>query len=69
MHLPLKTNHSGVLTYQTAFFEIVSTIVCSDLEPCNYCVIPFLGAEFGILKWNFHVHFHVYINVNYKNKM
>ncbi len=29
----------------------------------------FVGTEFGILKWNFHVIFPVYFNVNYWNKM
>ncbi len=29
----------------------------------------FLGTEFVILKWNFHVLFPVYFNVNYWNKM
>ncbi len=39
------------------------------LEPCNYHIIPFFGAEFGILKWNFHVLFLGYFNVNYWYKM
>ncbi len=29
----------------------------------------FFGKEFGILKWNFHVLFPVYFNVNHSNKM
>ncbi len=29
----------------------------------------FFGAEFGILKWNFHVLFPIYFNVNYWNKV
>ncbi len=39
------------------------------VDPRNYYVIPFFGAEFGFLKWNFHVLFPVYININYWNKM
>ncbi len=34
----------------------------TSLEPPrNYCVIIFLGAEFGILKWDFHVLFPLFI--------
>ncbi len=29
----------------------------------------FFGTEFDILKWNFHVPFPLYFNVNYRNNM
>ncbi len=41
---------------------MTSLIMVRALKLLRY---SFLGAEFGIFKWNFHVLFPVYFNVNY----
>ncbi len=51
----------------THTYSPISPTLLPDLEPPKLLFLFF--AEFGILKWNFHVLFPVYFNVNYWNKI
>ncbi len=46
--------------------QITHTIVSRAPQLLRY---SFFATEFGILKWNFHILFAIYFNVNYWNKM
>ncbi len=48
----------------------IHTILTSSLGRAQQLLCyAFFAAEFGILKWNFHVLFPVYFNIYYWNKM